>query len=102
MEKISWTDRVRNEEVLKMVKEGKELHIIYRKANWTGHIFCRKCRLKHIIEGAIERRIEVKGRCERRRQQLLDDLKETCVLEIARSTRSHSWRTRLEKAMDLS
>jgi hypothetical protein len=38
------------------------------------------------------------GKCERRRQQLLDDLKETRVLEFARrSTRSQSWRTRFGK-----
>jgi hypothetical protein len=41
MEKISWTDRVRNEEVLHRVKEERNiLHTINRrKANWIGHIF---------------------------------------------------------------
>jgi hypothetical protein len=40
MEKISWTDRVRNEEVLHRVKEERNmLHTIRRrKANWIGHI----------------------------------------------------------------
>jgi len=40
MEKISWTDHVRNEEVLLRVKEQKNsLHEINkRKANWIGHI----------------------------------------------------------------
>jgi hypothetical protein len=33
MEKISWTDHVRNEEVLLRVKE--------QKANWIGNILCR-------------------------------------------------------------
>jgi hypothetical protein len=33
-----------------------------RKANWTGHILCRNCLLKHIIEGKIEGRIEMMGR----------------------------------------
>jgi hypothetical protein len=39
MLKISWTDRVRNEEVLHKVKEeGNILHKIKRrKANWIGH-----------------------------------------------------------------
>jgi hypothetical protein len=32
--------------------------------------------LKHVIEGNIEGRIDVMGRRERRRKQLLDDLKE--------------------------
>jgi hypothetical protein len=41
MEKISWTDHVRNEEVLPRVKEQRNiLHkISKRKANWIGH-FC--------------------------------------------------------------
>jgi hypothetical protein len=40
MEKISWTDRVRNEEVLLRVKEQRNiLHEVSRhKANWVGHI----------------------------------------------------------------
>jgi hypothetical protein len=36
----------------------------------------RNCLLKHVIEGKIERRIEVTGRQVRRRKQLLDDLNE--------------------------
>jgi hypothetical protein len=41
METISWTDRVRNEEVLHRAKEERNiLHAIKRrKANWMGHIF---------------------------------------------------------------
>jgi hypothetical protein len=79
MEKISWTDRVRNEEVLHRVKEERNIvHTIKRrKANWIGHILRRNGLLKHVIEGKIEGRIEVTGRLGRRRKQLLDDLKET-------------------------
>jgi hypothetical protein len=64
---------VRNEEVLHRVKEERNIvHTIKRrKANWIGHILCRKCLLKHVIVG----RIEVMGREGRRPQQLLDDLK---------------------------
>jgi hypothetical protein len=44
-EKISWTDRVKNEDVLRRVKEEK--NIIYaikrRTANWIGHIQRRNC-----------------------------------------------------------
>ena len=36
----------------------------------------RNCLLKHVIEGKIDRRIEVTRRRGRRRKQLLDDLKE--------------------------
>jgi len=55
MEKTSWTDHVRNEEVLHTVKEERNsLHTIKRtKANWIGHILCRNCLLKHVIEGKI-------------------------------------------------
>ena len=40
MEKISWTDHVRNEEVLLRVNEQRNIlhEIIKRKANWIGHI----------------------------------------------------------------
>jgi hypothetical protein len=64
MEKISWTDRVRNEEVLHRVKEVRNIvHTIKRrKANWIGHILRRNCLLKHVIEGKLEGRIEMKGR----------------------------------------
>ena len=37
----------------------------------------RNCLLKHVLEGKKEGRIKVKGRRRRRRQQPLDDLKET-------------------------
>jgi hypothetical protein len=55
MEKITWTDRVKNEEVLPRVKEERNiLHAIKRrKANWIGHILRRKCLLKHVLEGKI-------------------------------------------------
>jgi hypothetical protein len=78
MEKISWTDRVRNEEVLHRVKEDRNIvrTIKRRKANGIGHILRRNCLLKHMIEGKVEGRIEVTGRRRRIRKQLLDDLKE--------------------------
>ena len=43
MEKISWTDRVRNGEVLRQVKDERDvLHAIKRKkATWIGHIWRR-------------------------------------------------------------
>jgi hypothetical protein len=77
MEKISWTDRVRNEEVLHRVKQERNIlrTIKRRKANWIGHILRRNCLLKHIIEGQIEGRIQVTGKRGRRRKQLLDGRK---------------------------
>jgi hypothetical protein len=77
MEKFSWTDRVRNEEVLHRVKEDRNiLHTIKRrKANWFGHILRRNCLLKHVIKGKLEGRIEMTGRRGRRRKQLLMTLR---------------------------
>jgi hypothetical protein len=56
IEKISWTDRVRNEAVLLTVKERRNiLHEISKlKANWIGHILCRNCLLQQVIEGKIK------------------------------------------------
>jgi hypothetical protein len=78
MEKISWTDRVRNEEVLHRVKEERNIvHTIKRREdNWIGHILRRNCLLKHVFEGNLEGRMEITGRRGRVRKQLLDDLKE--------------------------
>jgi hypothetical protein len=55
MEKISSTDRVRNEEVLLRVSEQRNiLHTIKRrKANWIGHSLRRNCLVKHIVEATI-------------------------------------------------
>jgi hypothetical protein len=54
-------------------EERNNLHKIkHKKANWTGHILCKKFLLKHVMEGEIER----KSRRRKRRKQLLDYLKE--------------------------
>jgi len=78
MEKISWTDYVRNEGVLLRVKEQRNiLHEIRKlKANWIGHILCRNCLLQRVIEGKVKGGTEVTGIRGRRRRKLLDDLKE--------------------------
>jgi len=51
MEKISWTDHVRNEEVLLRVNEQRNIlhEIRKRKANWIGHILRRNILLKQVI-----------------------------------------------------
>ena len=78
MEKISWTDYVRNEEVLLRVKEQRNMlhEIRKRKANWIGHILRRNCLLQRVIEGKIKGSKEVTGRRRRKRRNVLDDLKE--------------------------
>jgi hypothetical protein len=76
MENISWTDDVRNEEVLLRVNEQRNIQheVRKRKANWIVHILRRNCLLKQVIEGKIQGQIEVTRRRERRRKKLLDDL----------------------------
>jgi hypothetical protein len=97
MEKISWTDHV-NEEVLLRVKEQR--NILHerrkRKANWIGHILHRNCLLQRVIEGKIKGGIEVTGRRGRRRRKLLDDLNERrgyCHLKEESLART-MWRAR--------
>jgi hypothetical protein len=71
MEKISWTDHVRNEEVLFRVNEQRNIlhEIRKRKADWIGHILRRSCLLKQIIEGKIKGEMEVTRRRGRRCDQ---------------------------------
>ena len=75
MKMISWTDRVRNEEVLGRIKEERNTsHTLQRmEVNWIGHILQRNCFLEHVIEVKWKR----EERRRRRSKQLLDDLKET-------------------------
>jgi len=52
-EEISWTDRVKYEDVLHIHKfEGKR-NTVYtvkrRKVNWIGHVLGRNYLLKHVI-----------------------------------------------------
>ena len=74
MEKIIWTDYVRNEDVLLRVKEQRNIQheIRKRKANWIGHILPRNCLLKQVIEGNIKGEMEMTRRRGRRRKKLLD------------------------------
>jgi len=101
MEKISWTDHVRNEEVLLRVKEQRNIlhEISKRKANWIGHILRRNCLLQQVIEVKVKGGIEVTGRRGRRRGKLLDDLKERrgyCHLK-EEALDCTVWRARFER-----
>jgi hypothetical protein len=64
-----WVESRKKRDILHTIKR--------RKANSIGHILHRNCLIKHIIDGKIERGIDVMGRQDRRRKQLLDDFKET-------------------------
>jgi len=69
MEKINWTDHVRNEEVVLRVNEQRNIlhEIRKRKANWIGHILRRNYLLQQVIEGKMKGQIEVTRRRGRRR-----------------------------------
>jgi len=56
MEKNSWADHVRNEDVLFRVMEQRNIlnEISKRKADWIGHILHRNCLLLWVIEGKIK------------------------------------------------
>ena len=50
MEKISWTDRVRNEVLHRVKEERNIIHTVkVRKSNYIGYILRRSRLLKHII-----------------------------------------------------
>jgi len=68
MDKTSWTDRVKTDEVLHRIKENKNiLHKTERrKANWIGHVFRRNCLLKHVVGGKIKVGRQATGRWGRR------------------------------------
>jgi hypothetical protein len=78
MEKISWTNHVRNEEVLLRVNEQRNIlhEISKREVNWIAHILYRNCFLRQVIEGKIKGGTELTGRRVRSRKKLLDDLNE--------------------------
>jgi len=51
MEKVSWTDRVRNEVLQVVRKEGNILYTTKRRqANSIGHILTRNCLIKQVID----------------------------------------------------
>ena len=91
MEKTSWTDYVRNEEVLLRVKEHRNIlhEIRKRKSNWICHILRRNYLLQRVTEVKIKGGIDVTGRRGRKRTKLLDDLKEIILTFEGGSSRSH-------------
>ena len=76
MERISWKDKVRNEQVLEIVKEKTTLIDVIRsrKKKWIGfgHVLRGNGLLKETIEGRIEGE-RPRGR---RRVKMLDEMKE--------------------------
>ena len=98
MEKVIWTDHVRNEELLLRVNEQRNMlhEIRKRKANWIGHILRRNCLLQQVTEGKIKGQMEVTRRRGRRRKKLLDELEDRrgyCQLKEEALDRT-MWRNR--------
>jgi hypothetical protein len=55
IEKIIWTNLVRNEDFLKGNEDRNILQTIkIKKVDCVGHIFRRNCLIKHVIEGKRE------------------------------------------------
>jgi hypothetical protein len=91
MEKISWTDKITNEEVLERVGINRQLmsQLRNRKKNWIGHILRGDGLLKEVIEGRMEGK-RIRGRP---RLGMLDDLITHSYVEMKRITENRvKWR----------
>src|SRR6201995_5539907 len=80
MEKISWSDGVTNEEVLRRVGETQQLMglIRSRKREWIGHAMRGEGILKEVMEGRMEGR-RTTGRP---RNGMLDELIATSYIDM--------------------
>ena len=82
MEKISWTEKMTNEAVLKIVGEKQRMVevIIQRKKNWIGHVVRGDGLLREVIEGKMD------GKRSRGRPRIgmLDELKEGSYQQMKR------------------
>jgi len=93
MERISWKDKVRNEEVLARVNEERRImrEIKKRKSTWLGHIMRGGGILAVAVEGSIGGRV-TRGR---RRIKLTDGVKLRTYRETKEMARDRSgWRRR--------
>ena len=72
MERVKWTDKIKNAVVLERMGEGRiMLELIWkRKINWLGHWLRRNCLLKDALEGMVTGK-KVRGR---RRYQIIDNI----------------------------
>ena len=73
MEKISWTDKVKNVEVLGRIEEKRQILQVMksRKRNWIGHWLRRESLLLIALEGLVQGK---RGRG-RKRYQMVDNIK---------------------------
>jgi Reverse transcriptase (RNA-dependent DNA polymerase) len=92
MEKISWTYKITNEEVLERVGTGRQLinALRNRKKSWIGHVLRGDGLLKEVIEGRMEGK-RIRGRP---RLGMLDDLITHSYVDMKRKTEDREkWRS---------
>ena len=72
MERISWTEKITNEEILRKVGEKRSMveTIVRRKKNWIGHIM----RGDGLMKEVMERKMEDKRERGRKRIGMIDEL----------------------------
>ena len=92
MDRVSWSDRKTNEQVLIDVEEKRCLleAVVKRKKNWIGHVMRGDGLLKLVIEGRM------KGKKARGRPRLgmISDLKEGSYVEMKRRAEDReAWRS---------
>ena len=70
MERVKWTDKIKNAVVLERVEEGRTILELMRKGkrNWLGQWLKRNCLLKDALEGMVNGK-KVRGR---RRYRMID------------------------------
>jgi len=105
MEKVSWTDGVKNELVIQKVEEKRNIvhKTKQRNVNWIGHILRRNCLPIHVIQIIEELSVNVTGRRRRRRKEILNDLKKgsgNWKLKEEALDRT-VWRTRFRRGYEL-
>jgi hypothetical protein len=72
MERVSWMDKITNEEILNKVGEKRQLISVIRnrQKNWIGHVLRGEGLLREVMEGRMEGK-RVRGRP---RKGMLDEL----------------------------
>ena len=97
MERISWEDKKKNEEVLTAIGEERSLvgAVLKRKKNWIGHIVERG---RGLLKLALGGRMEGKRQRGRPRLGMIDDLKEGSYESMKRRAEDRErWRVWLPR-----
>ena len=96
LEKVSWEDKMSNEEVLEAVVESRRIvdTIVRRKKNWIGHVVRGDGLLKLVLEGRMENK-RPRGRP---RIGMIDDLMEGSYVSMKRRAEDREeWRSWLPR-----